>query len=245
MLASSGFLPLGTSSALLPWRSAGWAGGLPSAGQLERARCNFAIVQSVVECLGGIPAMVSAEDFAEHGHDEKGCILFTAFLCHRLLEIRCLGETGSIPTGHCGEGRGGGRPIHSPCLLVCFCGCRGRSSNQPLPLQPKCCSKEERAAMVIQRHWRNRREDKPGKLLRAVCTCLPACPPVRSAACLPACWLLPCFDACAPHWSIFPVPMVMGCRLSTGAPLQVDCSSLGGAAGSACVAPAARPGAVC
>lgn len=56
------------------------------AGQLERARSNFATVQRVVELLGGIPAMVSAEDFAEH--DEKGCILFTAFLCHRLLEIR-------------------------------------------------------------------------------------------------------------------------------------------------------------
>ncbi|KAL4423889.1 hypothetical protein ABPG75_001190 [Micractinium tetrahymenae] len=84
--------------------------GMRMAGQLERARSNFAIVQRVVELLGGIPAMVSAEDFAEHGHDEKGCILFTAFLCHRLLEI----------------------------------------------------SKEERAAMVIQRHWRNRHQNKPG-----------------------------------------------------------------------------------
>ena len=32
---------------------------------------------------------LSAEDFVEHGYDEKGCILFTAFLCQRLLEIRC------------------------------------------------------------------------------------------------------------------------------------------------------------
>lgn len=64
---------------------------MPTPGQLERARGNFALVQRVVELLGGIPAMVSAEDFAEHGHDEKGCILFTAFLCHRLLEIRWVG----------------------------------------------------------------------------------------------------------------------------------------------------------
>lgn len=61
---------------------------MPTAVHMARARSNFAIIQRVVELLGGIPAMVSAEDFAEHGHDEKGCILFTAFLCHRLLELR-------------------------------------------------------------------------------------------------------------------------------------------------------------
>lgn len=55
----------------------------------------------------------------EHGHDEKGCILFTAFLCQRLLEI----------------------------------------------------SKEERAAMVVQRHWRNRQQDKPGTPFAAAWHC--------------------------------------------------------------------------
>lgn len=52
----------------------------------------------------------AASDILEHGPDEKAVVLFTAFLCQRLMEM----------------------------------------------------SKEERAAMVMQRLWRRRGQHKPG-----------------------------------------------------------------------------------
>ncbi|GAB4814747.1 hypothetical protein N2152v2_001793 [Parachlorella kessleri] len=71
---------------------------------------NFDLVHRVAEALGGVPIMVSAQDILEHGPDEKAVVLFTAFLCRRLLEM----------------------------------------------------SREERAAMVVQRLWRRRQLHKPG-----------------------------------------------------------------------------------
>ena len=124
----------------------------PGSSGAQRAARNLSIMQGVVQTLGGIPAMVAAEDFAEHGHDEKGCILFTAFLCHRLLEIRCAWGGQVREVVHSNVMWSGvsqqcwGQRIHAHAALV----------------HTPSRSKEERAAMVVQRHWRKRSENKPG-----------------------------------------------------------------------------------
>lgn len=47
---------------------------------------NFRAVHRAAKALGGVPEMLSAKDFAEHGPDERAVILYVAFLCTRLLE---------------------------------------------------------------------------------------------------------------------------------------------------------------
>lgn len=47
---------------------------------------NFRAVHRAAKALGGVPEMLSAKDFAEHGPDERAVILYVAFLCSRLLE---------------------------------------------------------------------------------------------------------------------------------------------------------------
>jgi hypothetical protein len=48
---------------------------------------NFAMVHRAARSLGGVPEMLSAGDFLEHGLDERAVILYVSFLCSRLLEV--------------------------------------------------------------------------------------------------------------------------------------------------------------
>ena len=97
--------------------TAGWAGGPAAGPAAARHRAgvaaNFGRVHAVSEALGSVPAMVSGEDFVAHGPEERAVVLFTAFLCARLVEV----------------------------------------------------SREERAAMVVQRLWRRRQLERPGARL--------------------------------------------------------------------------------
>jgi hypothetical protein len=76
------------------------------------AQSNFALLQTAVETLGGVPMIITADDFLDPSSsaDQRAVTLFTATLCHRLIE----------------------------------------------------CNREHRAAMVIQRRWRQRGAYKPG-----------------------------------------------------------------------------------
>lgn len=49
---------------------------------------NLGMLQMVASKIGGIPDMLSVEDFScEHGPDERVVLLYTSFLCARLLDI--------------------------------------------------------------------------------------------------------------------------------------------------------------
>jgi hypothetical protein len=47
---------------------------------------NFAAVHRAARALGGVPEMLSPGDWAEHGPDERAVMLYTGFLCSRLLD---------------------------------------------------------------------------------------------------------------------------------------------------------------
>ncbi|GBF95503.1 hypothetical protein Rsub_07853 [Raphidocelis subcapitata] len=100
-------------------RPGGWcamfdAGGCVRDAAAERHRAgvaaNFAAVHRAARSLGGVPEMLSPSDWAEHGPDERAVMLYSAFLCNRLLE----------------------------------------------------CSREDRAAHIIQRAWRDACARKSG-----------------------------------------------------------------------------------
>jgi len=71
---------------------------------------NFAAVHRATRSLGAVPEMLSPGDWAEHGPDERAVMLYTGFLCSRLLN----------------------------------------------------CSREDRAAHVIQSAWREARGQRSG-----------------------------------------------------------------------------------
>lgn len=50
-------------------------------------RRNFERVAAVAATLGNVPQLVSAADLADQGPDEKAMLLYTAFLCSRLMEV--------------------------------------------------------------------------------------------------------------------------------------------------------------
>jgi hypothetical protein len=52
----------------------------------EGVRRNFRLVAAAARELGDVPQVLGADDFAEHGPDEKAVLLYVAFLCSRLLE---------------------------------------------------------------------------------------------------------------------------------------------------------------
>lgn len=85
--------------------------GAPVAHCAARCLANFELVTSAVKFLGGVPPIITGEEFSHsEGADERAVALFVAFLCHRLLET----------------------------------------------------NREHRAAMVIQRRWRQRGQRRPG-----------------------------------------------------------------------------------
>jgi hypothetical protein len=108
---------------------------------------NFRAVHRAAKALGGVPEMLSAKDFAEHGPDERAVILYVAFLCGRLLE----------------------------------------------------CSKDDRAAHIIQTAWRQGKAKTAGERLKLVCimqltvqahpqaALFKAADPFREANAAPAC----------------------------------------------------------
>ena len=56
-----------------------------------RACANLTLVRTAVASLGGVPPMLSINDFhSDHGPDDKAVALFVAFLCSRLLEANYL-----------------------------------------------------------------------------------------------------------------------------------------------------------
>ena len=50
-------------------------------------RRNFERVAAVAATLGAVPQLVSAADLADQGPDEKAMLLYTAFMCSRLMEV--------------------------------------------------------------------------------------------------------------------------------------------------------------
>ncbi|KAK9814207.1 hypothetical protein WJX72_002306 [[Myrmecia] bisecta] len=78
------------------WCAVFEAGGCIDQEAIERhrdgVRRNFALVQDAAKALGDIPLMLSSNDFAEHGPDEKAVITYMAFLCSRLLEAILRGD---------------------------------------------------------------------------------------------------------------------------------------------------------
>ncbi len=109
----------------LPPLAAGWAGGL-SKEQVEGARRNFALVQGVVQSLGGIPAMVSGALRVSNGAAALVALLSLAMLvvagysasvlCHLLLVSIPASTWLSLPCsgGLCGAWlrREGLHPVH-------------------------------------------------------------------------------------------------------------------------------------
>jgi abnormal spindle-like microcephaly-associated protein len=90
-------------------RGAGGAATAPV--RRDDAMRNFAALRVAADALGGVPAVLTGEEFFhERGADERVVVLLTALLCHRLLEAHA----------------------------------------------------EDRAAMVIQRHFRRLRVARPG-----------------------------------------------------------------------------------
>ena len=54
----------------------------------EGVKRNFTLLAAATSRLGGVPPLLDAEDcFGERGPDEKAVVLFTAYLCARLLEV--------------------------------------------------------------------------------------------------------------------------------------------------------------
>lgn len=72
------------------WCAAFDASGCVRGGAADRHRAgvarNFAAAHRAARSLGAVPEMLSAGDWAEHGPDERAVMLYTAFLCGRLLE---------------------------------------------------------------------------------------------------------------------------------------------------------------
>lgn len=77
-------------------RPGGWSAVFEPGGSSDNTKAdthkhgvarNFAAFHRAAKSLGGVPAMLSSTDIAEHGPDERAVILYVAFLCSRLLEI--------------------------------------------------------------------------------------------------------------------------------------------------------------
>jgi abnormal spindle-like microcephaly-associated protein len=48
---------------------------------------NFALLHAATSALGHVPEMLSSNDFLDQGPDERAVILYSSFLCARLLEV--------------------------------------------------------------------------------------------------------------------------------------------------------------